>query len=167
MGNKKCFAIEAGVINGWEKYVNSDNFIGMTSFGASGPYKELYKHFKISSENLIENIKNCYLKSEIRKLKLIHISTDEVYGNVLKKASNEEKAYEPNSPYAASKASVDHILRSYGVTYNIPLIIVNCCNNYGPYQFPEKFIPTVIINLLKKKVFPYMVVEKILENGFM
>ena len=53
----KCFAIEAGVINGWEKYVNSDNFIGMTSFGASGPYKELYKHFKISSENLIENIK--------------------------------------------------------------------------------------------------------------
>ena len=108
----------------------------------------------LGSLNLIENIKNCYSKNEIKKLKLIHISTDEVYGNVLKKASSEEKAYEPNSPYAASKASVDHILRSYGVTYNIPLIIVNCCNNYGPYQFPEKFIPTVIINLLKKKSVP-------------
>jgi|MDSW01.1.fsa_nt_gb dTDP-glucose 4,6-dehydratase len=108
----------------------------------------------LSSLNLIENIKKCYLKSEIRKLKLIHISTDEVYGNVLKEPSNEKKAYEPNSPYAASKASVDHILRSYGVTYNIPLIIVNCCNNYGPYQFPEKFIPTVIINILKKKSVP-------------
>ena len=108
----------------------------------------------LSSLNLIENIKKCYLKREIKKLKLIHISTDEVYGNVLTKASNEKKAYEPNSPYAASKASVDHILRSYGVTYNIPLIIVNCCNNYGPYQFPEKFIPTVIINILKKKSVP-------------
>ena len=108
----------------------------------------------LASLNLIENIKNCYLKNEIKKLKLIHISTDEVYGNVLRKPSNERKPYEPNSPYAASKASADHILRSYGVTYNIPLTIVNCCNNYGPYQFPEKFIPTVIINILKKKSVP-------------
>jgi dTDP-glucose 4,6-dehydratase len=77
-----------------------------------------------------------------------------VYGNVLRKTSKEDKAYDPNSPYAASKASADHILRSYGVTYNIPLTIVNCCNNYGPYQFPEKFIPTVIINILKKKSVP-------------
>ncbi|SVD04837.1 uncharacterized protein METZ01_LOCUS357691, partial [marine metagenome] len=60
----------------------------------------------------------------------------------------------PNSPYAASKASVDHILRSYSETYGMPLIIVNCCNNYGPYQFPEKFIPTTIINILKKKSAP-------------
>ena len=108
----------------------------------------------LASLNLIENIKNCYFKSEIKKIKLIHISTDEVYGNVLRKTSNEDKAYDPNSPYAASKASADHILRSYGVTYNIPLTIVNCCNNYGPYQFPEKFIPTVIINILKKKSVP-------------
>ena len=108
----------------------------------------------LASLNLIENIKNCYFKSEIKKIKLIHISTDEVYGNVLRKTSNEDKAYDPNSPYAASKAAADHILRSYGVTYNIPLTIVNCCNNYGPYQFPEKFIPTVIINILKKKSVP-------------
>jgi len=112
------------------------------------------KNNVLGSLNLIENIKNCYFKNEIKKLKLIHISTDEVYGSILKKASNEDKAYEPNSPYAASKASADHILRSYGVTYNIPLVIVNCCNNYGPYQFPEKFIPTVIINILKKKSVP-------------
>ena len=108
----------------------------------------------ISSLNLIENIKKSYSKNELKNLKFIHISTDEVYGNVLKNTADERKAYEPNSPYAASKASVDHILRSYAITYNIPLIIVNCCNNYGPYQFPEKFIPTAIINLLKKKSVP-------------
>ena len=112
------------------------------------------KNNVLSSLSLIENIKKCYLKNEVKKIKLIHISTDEVYGNVLAGASNETKAYEPNSPYAASKASVDHILRSYEVTYNFPLIIVNCCNNYGPYQFPEKFIPTVIINMLQRKSVP-------------
>ena len=108
----------------------------------------------ISSLSLAETVKKFNLKNKLRNIKLIHISTDEVYGNVLGKPSDEKKAYEPNSPYAASKASVDHILRSYSETYAMPLIIVNCCNNYGPYQFPEKFIPTTIINILKKKSVP-------------
>ena len=108
----------------------------------------------ISSLSLAETVKKFNLKNKLKNIKLIHISTDEVYGNVLGKPSDEKKAYEPNSPYAASKASVDHILRSYSETYGMPLIIVNCCNNYGPYQFPEKFIPTTIINILKKKSAP-------------
>ena len=108
----------------------------------------------ISSLSLIEIIKKIYSFKKLKNIKLIHISTDEVYGAILNRTSDEKKSYEPNSPYAASKASVDHILRSYSVTYNLPLIIVNCCNNYGPYQFPEKFIPTTIINILRKKSAP-------------
>jgi len=115
---------------------------------------EFIKNNILSSINLAEIIKKVYSKKDQKRFKLIHISTDEVYGNVLNKPCDENKSYEPNSPYAASKASMDHIFRSYKETYNLPLIIVNCCNNYGPYQFPEKFIPTAIINLLKKKSIP-------------
>ena len=106
-----------------------------------------------STLNLLEVLKNFKLKNK-KKIKLIHISTDEVYGNVSNKPSVENSAYKPNSPYAASKASSDYIMRSYSETYGLPLIVVNCCNNYGPYQFPEKFIPTTIINIMKKKSVP-------------
>ena len=108
----------------------------------------------LSSLNLVETVRKIYSKKYLKKFKLIHISTDEVYGNILDKPSDEDRSYKPNSPYAASKASVDHILRSYKKTYNLPIIIANCCNNYGPYQFPEKFIPTAIISLLNKKSIP-------------
>ena len=108
----------------------------------------------LSSLNLVDTIRKIYSKKKLKKFKLIHISTDEVYGNVLNKPSDEKEAYKPNSPYAASKASVDHIFRAYKITYHLPLIIVNCCNNYGPYQFPEKFIPTAIISLLNRKSVP-------------
>ena len=108
----------------------------------------------LSSLNLVDTIRKVYSKKKLKNFKLIHISTDEVYGNILNKPSDEKRAYKPNSPYAASKASVDHILRSYKITYHLPLIIVNCCNNYGPYQFPEKFIPTAIISLLNRKSIP-------------
>ena len=90
-----------------------------------------------STLNLLEALKDFKLKNK-KKIKLIHISTDEVYGSVSNKSSVENSAYEPNSPYAASKASSDYIMRSYSETYSLPLIVVNCCNNYGPYQFPEK-----------------------------
>lgn len=108
----------------------------------------------ISSLNLVEVIRKVYSKKKLRNFKLIHISTDEVYGNIKGKPSDENTSYKPNSPYAASKASIDHIFRSYLTTYNLPIIIVNCCNNYGPYQFPEKFIPTAIINLFNEKSIP-------------
>ena len=80
--------------------------------------------------------------------KLIHISTDEVYGDVLKGRSSEIWPYKPSSPYAASKASSDHIVYSYVRTFNLPAMVTNCSNNYGPRQHPEKLIPKLIYNIL-------------------
>ena len=100
--------------------------------------------------NLLETIRN-YKK----KIKLIHISTDEVYGDIKKNyKSKEEDAYNPSSPYSASKASGDLLIKSYIRTYKIPAIITNCCNNFGPNQYPEKLIPTIIYNIINKKPIP-------------
>ena len=104
--------------------------------------------------NLLESIRK-YLKNNKNKIKLIHISTDEVFGDINKgKRSNEKFPYNPSSPYSASKASADHLIKSYIRTFKIPGIISNCCNNYGPNQFPEKFIPKLIYNIIKKKPLP-------------
>ena len=88
------------------------------------------------------------------KIKLVHISTDEVYGDVIKGRSSENEPYNPSSPYAASKAASDHLLRSYIRTFNIPAIATNCSNNYGPKQHPEKLIPKIIFNIIKNKKLP-------------
>ena len=86
---------------------------------------------------------------------MIHISTDEVYGDIKKKyKSKEEDSYNPSSPYSASKASGDLLIKSYIRTYKIPAIITNCCNNFGPNQYPEKLIPTIIYNILQNKPIP-------------
>ena len=91
----------------------------------------------IGTFNLLESIR--HLKKKKINTKLIHVSTDEVYGDIKEnKRSNEDSNYEPSSPYSASKASADHLVKSYIRTYNINAVISNCCNNYGPYQFPEK-----------------------------
>tara|TARA_B100000767_G_scaffold202825_1_gene189710 strand:+ start:212 stop:1243 length:1032 start_codon:yes stop_codon:yes gene_type:complete len=105
--------------------------------------------------NLLESIR-LYNKKSVKKIKLIHISTDEVYGDILNKSkrANEDYPYKPSSPYAASKASADHLVKSYIRTYNFPAIISNCSNNYGPRQFPEKLIPKLIFNILNKKPLP-------------
>ena len=91
-----------------------------------------------------------------KKIKLVHISTDEVYGDIIKKSerANEDYPYQPSSPYAASKASADHLVKSYIRTYKLPAIISNCSNNYGPYQFPEKLIPRLIFNIINNKPLP-------------
>jgi len=89
-----------------------------------------------------------------KKTKLIHISTDEVYGDILTGRSNENYPYKPSSPYAASKAASDHLVSSYVRTYKIPAIITNCSNNYGPKQHPEKLIPKIIYNILNNKSLP-------------
>ena len=89
-----------------------------------------------------------------KSTKLIHISTDEVYGDVLKGRSDENYRYRPSSPYAASKASSDHLVFSYVKTFKIPAIITNCSNNYGPKQHPEKLIPKLIYNILHNKNLP-------------
>ena len=85
-----------------------------------------------------------------------HISTDEVFGTLspADPAWNESAPYAPSSPYSASKAASDHLVRSYGHTYGLPFTITNCSNNYGPYQFPEKLIPLVILNALEGKPLP-------------
>ena len=93
--------------------------------------------------------------SKINKsLKLIHISTDEVYGDVLKGRSKETDSYKPSSPYAASKASSDHLVLSYVRTYGLNAIVTNCSNNYGPRQHPEKLIPKLIYNILHNNFLP-------------
>ena len=86
--------------------------------------------------------------------KLIHISTDEVYGDILSGRSSENYAYQPSSPYAASKAASDHLVSSYVRTYNIPAIVTNCSNNYGPKQHPEKLIPKLIYNIIHNRSLP-------------
>jgi dTDP-glucose 4,6-dehydratase len=100
--------------------------------------------------NLLEAIKK-YKK----KLKLIHISTDEVYGDINKnKNSKESDPYNPSSPYSASKAGGDFLIKAYVRTYKLPAVITNCCNNYGPNQYPEKLIPTIIYKIINKKPIP-------------
>ena len=102
--------------------------------------------------NLLESFKK--FSTKYKKTLLIHISTDEVYGDVLKGRSNEKYPYRPSSPYAASKASSDHLVYSYIRTYKVPAIVTNCSNNYGPNQHPEKLIPKLIYNILNNKNLP-------------
>ena len=84
-----------------------------------------------------------------------HISTDEVYGSLGRQGHfTETTPYKPNSPYSASKASSDHLVRAYYKTYGLPITISNCSNNYGPYQFPEKLIPLIILNAFEGKPLP-------------
>ena len=85
-----------------------------------------------------------------------HVSTDEVFGSLESDdpAFSEITAYQPNSPYAASKASSDHLVRAYSHTYELPVTITNCSNNYGPFQFPEKLIPLIILNALAGLALP-------------
>ena len=101
--------------------------------------------------NLLESFKNFSKKN---KSKLIHISTDEVYGDILTGRSDEKYPYQPSSPYAASKAASDHLVSSYVRTYNLPAIVTNCSNNYGPKQHPEKLIPKLIYNIFNNKPLP-------------
>ena len=89
-----------------------------------------------------------------KKVKLVHISTDEVYGDIIKGRSDEKYPYNPSSPYSSSKASADHLIKAYIRTYNVPAIISNCCNNYGPNQFPEKLIPKLIFNIMNNRPLP-------------
>tara|TARA_B100002051_G_scaffold272468_1_gene309283 strand:+ start:52 stop:1071 length:1020 start_codon:yes stop_codon:yes gene_type:complete len=101
--------------------------------------------------NLLEGFRDLTKKY---KSKLIHISTDEVYGDVLNGRSSEYYTYKPSSPYAASKAASDHLVSSYIRTYKIPAIVTNCSNNYGPKQHPEKLIPKLIYNIFNNKSLP-------------
>ena len=102
--------------------------------------------------NLLESFKK--FSSLYKNSKLVHVSTDEVYGDISSGRSKENDAYKPSSPYAASKASSDHLVYSYVRTYKLPAIITNCSNNYGPKQHPEKLIPKLIYNIINNKSLP-------------
>ena len=104
----------------------------------------------IGTLNLLESYRKLNKKNKL----FIHISTDEVYGSIKKGKFDENSKYMPSSPYSASKASSDHFARAYCETYKLPVIITNCCNNFGPYQNKEKFIPTIINSLINKKKIP-------------
>jgi dTDP-glucose 4,6-dehydratase len=118
-------------IDGPKAFVNS-NFVGV--FNLLQAFKKYSKYNK--------------------KTKFIHISTDEVYGDVLKGRTSEKSSYKPSSPYAATKAASDHLVYSYVRTYNLNAIITNCSNNYGPRQHPEKLIPKLIYNIIKNLALP-------------
>ncbi|QDK43257.1 dTDP-glucose 4,6-dehydratase [Bacteriovorax stolpii] len=96
------------------------------------------------------------LEEERKKFRFLQISTDEVYGSLEEggNAFTEEHSYRPNNPYAASKASADHLVRAYGHTFGLPVLVTNCSNNFGPYQHQEKLIPTIILNALNESPIP-------------
>jgi dTDP-glucose 4,6-dehydratase len=107
--------------------------------------------------NLLEACRECWLspKSKVQSPKFHHVSTDEVYGSLgATGLFTETTAYAPNSPYSASKASSDFLVRAYHHTYGLPTVITNCSNNYGSFQFPEKLIPVVIQSVLKRQPVP-------------
>ena len=108
----------------------------------------------VGTYNLLE-VSRRYMSDLKQDFKFIHISTDEVYGDLEDGAFFKETTpYNPSSPYSASKASSDHLVRAWGRTFGLPILITNCSNNYGPFQFPEKLIPIMIINCLNNKPLP-------------
>lgn len=108
----------------------------------------------VGTVNLLNAAKQ-YWNGAFEGKRFYHISTDEVYGSLGEDGLfKETTAYDPNSPYSASKAASDHFVRAYGETYHLPIVITNCSNNYGPYQFPEKLIPLFINNIIQNKPLP-------------
>ncbi|MDR3543881.1 MAG: dTDP-glucose 4,6-dehydratase [Desulfosporosinus sp.] len=112
----------------------------------------------VGTFHLLEAVRGYWneeLKKQDDEFRFLHISTDEVYGSLGKTGYfTETTPYAPNSPYSASKASSDHLVRAYFHTYGLPTLTSNCSNNYGPYQFPEKLIPLILLNALEGKPLP-------------
>ena len=113
----------------------------------------------VGTFNLLEAVRGYWdglAEDEKQGFRFLHVSTDEVYGTLSKDDApfNELNRYEPNSPYSASKAASDHLVRAWHHTYGLPVLTTNCSNNYGPYHFPEKLIPLVILNALSGKSLP-------------
>jgi dTDP-glucose 4,6-dehydratase len=113
----------------------------------------------VGTFNLLESVREYWSalpESQKTAFRFLHVSTDEVYGSLEKAAPafSETNRFEPNSPYSASKAASDHLVRAWHHTYNLPVLTTNCSNNYGPYHFPEKLIPLCILNILAGKPLP-------------
>ena len=114
----------------------------------------------IGTFNLLDISYKYWVEKTIFNFRFHHVSTDEVYGDLTNSDDlfTEETRYFPSSPYAAKSLS-DHLVRAWNRTYGLPTIISNCSNNYGPYQFPEKLIPHIILNAIQGKLFPFMVMD--------
>ncbi len=109
----------------------------------------------IGTATLLYSVTNFLKSNPNKKFRFLHVSTDEVYGSLGKEGYFlESTPYSPNSPYSASKASSDHLVKAWNQTYKLPILITNCSNNYGPFQFPEKLIPLIIANCFDEKPLP-------------
>jgi dTDP-glucose 4,6-dehydratase len=110
----------------------------------------------LGTQSLLDAARACWTGPALRTHRFHHVSTDEVYGSLGPDDApfTERHPYSPNSPYAASKAAADHLVRAYGATFGLPYTISNCSNNYGPFQFPEKLIPLCLVNLLEGRQVP-------------
>ena len=110
----------------------------------------------VGTYNMLEAARTYWVgREKFDAFRFHHISTDEVYGSLGETGMfTEETPYDPRSPYSASKASSDHLVRAWGETYGLPILVTNCSNNYGPYHFPEKLIPVVILNALSGRDIP-------------
>ena len=155
--NYKYYNIDINNFDEVNKIINNYTFDKIFHFAAeshvdnsiSDPFL-FAKTNVIGTLNLLESYKNLNKENKL----FIHVSTDEVFGSIEEEKFNELSSYSPNSPYSASKASSDHFVRSYFITYKLPVIITNCSNNYGRFQNKEKFIPTVIKSLIERKKIP-------------
>jgi dTDP-glucose 4,6-dehydratase len=139
-----------------EKIINEYKIEGIVNFAAESHVDRSITAPKIFIETNIKGTLTLLEAARDKKLKrFIQISTDEVYGELGETGKfTEQTAYHPNSPYSASKAAADHLVRAFGHTWGMPYNITNCSNNYGPYQFPEKMIPLMINNALNDKELP-------------
>jgi dTDP-glucose 4,6-dehydratase len=119
------------------------------------PYKSMDNTKSTKNNEAIKFHNKKSINPNKNSFRFHHISTDEVYGSLNSTSKFTEKtAYDPSSPYSASKASSDHLVRAWNRTYGLPVLITNCANNYGPYQSPDKFIPLIILNAIKCKSLP-------------
>ena len=146
-----------------ERIFSEESFDGVIHFAAEshvdrsivGPEAFLETNVLGTFRLLEASLKFWREKGEPEDFRFLHISTDEVYGSLGPKGYFTERTpYDPSSPYSASKASSDHFVRAYFVTYGLPTLITNCSNNYGPYQFPEKLIPLMILNIVEGNPLP-------------
>tara|TARA_B100000678_G_scaffold61360_2_gene49707 strand:- start:536 stop:1588 length:1053 start_codon:yes stop_codon:yes gene_type:complete len=144
------------------KLFNDHQFDGVVHFAAEshvdrsidGPAEFVQTNI-VGTLNLLEQSREYLNKEEKSNFRFLHVSTDEVYGTLGDKGKFfESTPYDPSSPYSASKAGSDHLARAWHRTYGLPVLVTNCSNNYGAYQFPEKLIPLMIINCLHRKPLP-------------
>ncbi len=163
MGRHRFVRGDIGDTSLLERLFSEENFNSVVHFAAEshvdrsilGPEAFLETNV-IGTFHLLEASLNFWrAKGEPEDFRFLHISTDEVYGSLGSQGYFTERTpYDPSSPYSASKASSDHFVKAYFRTYGLPTLITNCSNNYGPYQFPEKLIPLIILNILERNPLP-------------